>query len=125
MKKNQKKYKINLLFWYVVLNYKHVFNPGWVDDTQCSARVAELADAYGWGPYGAILGGSSPPSSTKFQNILYLWFDKWGNKVYIISCACFVHAVSVRAYVARSVEHVLGKDEVIGSSPIVGSIFLK
>ena len=28
-----------------------------------------------------------------------------------------------RAYIAQSVEHVLGKDEVIGSSPIVGSIF--
>ena len=30
-----------------------------------------------------------------------------------------------RAYIAQSVEHVLGKDEVIGSSPIVGSIFLE
>ena len=29
----------------------------------------------------------------------------------------------IRAYIAQSVEHVLGKDEVIGSSPIVGSIF--
>ena len=28
-----------------------------------------------------------------------------------------------RAYIAQSVEHILGKDEVSGSSPDVGSIF--
>ncbi len=31
----------------------------------------------------------------------------------------------LRAYIAQLVEHVLGKDEVIGSSPIVGSSFLQ
>ena len=30
-------------------------------------------------------------------------------------------AASVRAHVAQSVEHVLGKDEVTGSIPVVGS----
>ena len=29
----------------------------------------------------------------------------------------------VNAYIAQSVEHILGKDEVSGSSPDVGSIF--
>ena len=40
---------------------------------------------------------------------------------YMQRCFC---SVVQRAYIAQSVEHVLGKDEVIGSSPIVGSIFL-
>ena len=30
---------------------------------------------------------------------------------------------TIHAHVAQSVEHVLGKDEVVGSIPIVGSIF--
>ena len=34
-------------------------------------------------------------------------------------------AIGFQAYIAQSVEHVLGKDEVIGSSPIVGSIIQK
>ena len=34
-------------------------------------------------------------------------------------------AVGQRAHIAQSAEHFLGKEEVIGSSPIVGSIFFK
>ena len=30
----------------------------------------------------------------------------------------------LHAHVAQSVEHILGKDEVTGSSPVVGSIFI-
>ena len=122
MKKIWKKIKINLLFSNIMINYMHIFNLCGCENAQSSARVAELADAYGWGPYGAILGGSTPPSSTKFQNILCLWFDKWGNKVYIMYRAENARW-SIQAYIAQSVENVLGKDEVIGSSPIVGSIF--
>ncbi len=32
-------------------------------------------------------------------------------------------AASAGAHIAQLVEHVLGKDEVTGSSPVVGSIF--
>ena len=45
---------------------------------------------------------------------------------YLSKAPCF--NIRVRgfflAHVAQSVEHFLGKEEVIGSSPIVGSIFL-
>ena len=53
-------------------------------------------------------------------------FDKPGVEVYINKLSLRMIAVQAcvkQAYIAQSVEHVLGKDEVIGSSPIVGSIF--
>ena len=47
LKKMQKKIKINLLFQNIMLNYMHIFNLCGCENAQSSARVAELADAYG------------------------------------------------------------------------------
>ena len=44
--------------------------PGWhmriLAAITAQARVAELADAYGSGPYGETLGGSSPLASNSY-----------------------------------------------------------
>ena len=45
--KIEKKCVLNVLFTEFAVNYKHVSEPEWFANTQCSARVAELADAYG------------------------------------------------------------------------------
>ena len=71
--------------------------------------------------------GFKSPLEYQIQNFFITGFDKSGLKVYIISVSQISDCTQMvlRAYIAQSVEHVLGKDEVIGSSPIVGSIFLK
>ena len=73
------------------------------------------------------LGVQVPPRVPKNRIFSRPGFDKRGVKVYIIYLSRGKTAAKghQRAYIAQSVEHVLGKDEVIGSSPIVGSIFLK
>ncbi len=45
--KFEKKCVLNLLFTEFAVNYNYVSEPEWFANTQCSARVAELADAYG------------------------------------------------------------------------------
>ena len=67
-------------------------------------------------------------SPLEYQNRIFFMsgFDKPGVEVYINKLSLRMIAVQAcvkQAYIAQSVEHVLGKDEVIGSSPIVGSIF--
>ena len=47
-----------------------------------------------------------------------IWSNPWGFK-----SPLEYHHYEWRAYIAQSVEHILGKDEVSGSSPDVGSIF--
>ena len=36
--------------------------------------------------------------------------------------SCLMSRMLCRAHIAQQVEHILGKDEVTGSSPVVGSI---
>ena len=57
------------------------------------ADVAELADAYGLGPYRATCGGSTPSVRNKLTKIVY-------------------------AGVAQLVEHNLAKVDVAGSNPV-------
>ncbi len=50
----------------VALNFPVYLGGESGDSHRSVAHVAELADAYGSGPYGATLGGSSPLVSTNF-----------------------------------------------------------
>ena len=47
-----------------------------------------------------------------------IWSNPWGFK-----SPLEYQILEWRAYIAQSVEHILGKDEVSGSSPDVGSSF--
>ncbi len=66
--------------------------PEWPKGTDCKS-------------VGSAFGGSNPPPSTIFQYAESSW-----------------HTVLVlEAHVAQLVERILGKDEVTGSNPVVGS----
>ena len=64
---------------------------------------------------GTAFGGSNPPLPTNEV-------DKETSRQGSLLSTCFLIYLSTRfAHVAQPVEHVLGKNGVIGSSPIVGS----
>ena len=55
----------------------------------CFARVAELADAYGSGPYGATRGGSSPLASTNSRLTTSVRYTSTGSVLIATAVAYF------------------------------------
>ena len=84
------------------------------------AEAGALAGRFGVGGSGTAIGGCSSmvePQPSK----LMAWVRFPPPAPAIVAKVAMVVVVEALAHVAQSVEHVLGKDEVTGSIPVVGS----
>ena len=69
-----------------------------------------------------VFGGSNPSSPTKNAEVAQL-IEHQPSKLRVASLSLVFRSISKDCQCSSAVEHFLGKEEVTGSSPVIGSSF--